>query len=289
MQMFLPVSGEIFAGKLRYLRHRFCTFTSVKHCYLAVLIVSLAALVTETFAQGISGSNQREIAGQIVNKEDGEPVPFVHIVNRTIQQGTASDMDGRFSIEISENDTLHFSSVGFEELVFTASDTTLKKGYLTIALSPRVVELDQVDVFAFKNAASLKRHILSMEVPEKAEEIKIPGAYEGPRRPVKPGLDLSNGIGFSGPFSMIQGLFSKKAKEKREYRNVLEDYSRQKLIADKFNKELVEEVTGLKDHALDDFMIYCNQKISDEFILKSNEYEIIVALNRCYADFVRNQ
>lgn len=254
--------------------------------FLFIFLLLFAFLLS--FVQGQDIDNTVKLTGQILNEENGEPVPFVHIINADSRQGTASDMDGKFNLLIEEGDTLTFSAVGYENLIFVADESRLENGYVKILLFPAITQLDQVDVFAFKDAASLKRHILSMDLPaENNKKIHIPGAYDGPKKPVKPGLDFSNGIGFSGPISMIQNVFSKRAKEERKYHEVQQDYQKQKLIDAKFNRELVEEVTGLQDDDLDEFMVYCNQKISTDFIIASNDYQIILAVNKCYNEFVK--
>ena len=67
-----------------------------------------------------------------VTDEKGEPLPGVNIVVKGTQLGTASDIDGNYSIQVSEGDVLVFSFVGFlsQEIRIvnqTSLDVTLKE------------------------------------------------------------------------------------------------------------------------------------------------------------------
>lgn len=55
------------------------------------------------------------VTGQVFSNEDGSTIPGVNIISIGTASGTVTDMDGKFSIGISGNNTvLRFSAIGFE-------------------------------------------------------------------------------------------------------------------------------------------------------------------------------
>lgn len=232
-------------------------------------------------AQAADPASPIAIRGAIISKETGERVPFVHIINQTKGLGATSDLHGKFAIKVDPTDTLVFSAVGYEKLALILADEAINLDEpIQISLAPATYELDPVQVQAFKDEAGFKQDILNMRLPEE-KKIVIPGTYDGPRDP-NARFSLA-----SGPFSAVQNMFSKEAKEIKKYKEVIRDYPREKTIISKYNRQIVEEITGLKDEALNDFMLFC--KVPDDFILTANDYEIVLAVNNCYKDFIKVQ
>lgn len=79
--------------------------------------------------------------GQVVEHESGEPLPFVSI--QFLGKGLTTDESGRFSFKSSnQKEKVKVGSLGY----FTA-DTTFSNGEkLSIALKPRIFELDEIEV-----------------------------------------------------------------------------------------------------------------------------------------------
>ena len=71
---------------------------------------------------------QKTIKGKITDDED-MPLPWVNIYIKESNKGTVTDLDGNYSIKVSdENAVLVFSFVGFETLEITVgSQTTIAK------------------------------------------------------------------------------------------------------------------------------------------------------------------
>lgn len=254
-----------------------------KFClFLSFLLISLSA-----FPQSIGGGhdntgNAVNLSGEILNKEDGEVVPYVHIINKNTNEGTTSDLNGKFNINLDMKDTLIFSAVGFEKYSLTLVENEIdsKDYYIRILLDQSSYELAPVNIYAFKDEAGFKQDILNMEAPEPANpKIIIPGSHQGPVT----SRDLNGGFSLGSPISSVVNVFSKEAKELRKYQKVLKEAPRQKTLHEKYNIEIVEEITGLKDEELNQFMLFC--KIPEDYILKANDYEIILAVNACFKEF----
>jgi hypothetical protein len=74
--------------------------------------MAAAVLILLCVEQGI-GQN-RVISGQVVDGENKDVLPGVSISIKGSNRGTVSDSTGRYKISVSDNDTLIFSSIGYE-------------------------------------------------------------------------------------------------------------------------------------------------------------------------------
>lgn len=211
------------------------------------------------------------IDGVIINKENKEPMPFVHVMNVNTEQGTASNLQGRFTIKMGPKDSLVFSAVGFDNYAFT-----LNKGIdasrldITIELNTATLELEPVKIFAYRDERAFKQAILDLKVePEPGKQrIELPGFYYGPRKEVP--------VTILSPVS----YFSKAEREKRKYQKLETKYDEwRENVFVKYNPQVVREITGLPDEEVDDFMKYC--KLDENFIRLSTEYDVVVAIHKC--------
>lgn len=221
------------------------------------------------------------IEGVIINKEDNKPVPFVHVINRHSKTGTASNLQGRFSIKIKHSDTLVFSAIGFDKYIFTLSGKMKTKQLdITIEMNTNSFELEPVRIFAYKNEMAFKRAILDIEVRDENNQvqIKLPGVYYGVKRNVTPSI--------MNPLSYIYYKTSKRAKEERKYKLLEKEYEGWKKIAKKYNPVIVREVTGLEEDKVEDFMNFC--KLDNKYLESSTQYEIVIAINNCLKDYKKN-
>ena len=191
-----------------------------------------------------------EIVGEIVDAETREPIPYVHILNTKDQKGTVSNTQGRFWITIEEGDSLLLSAIGFDKYVFTLKDN-IETGQLllTIELNKSTMELQPVKVFAFKNEEGLKQALKGAKIPleEPDSKIELPGFYYGPKKKPKDLQFESNQITLTGPFSLLEGKWSKRVKEKMRLKNYESQYQYHKLIKTKFNEDVIIELTGLPE------------------------------------------
>jgi TonB-dependent starch-binding outer membrane protein SusC len=77
-----------------------------------LVIISLLAL---TFNQEV-WAQQRQVTGTVISAEDNLPLPGVNIRVKGTNRGAVSDIDGKYSIQVSQNETLVFSFIGFDDL-----------------------------------------------------------------------------------------------------------------------------------------------------------------------------
>lgn len=104
------------------------------------LLVLVFAFSSSAFAQ------QRTVTGQVVSADDGEPLPSVTVLLKGTTRGTATDIDGEYSIRVpAEGGTLVFSSVGFQTQEINIGDQNV----INVELAADVAQLSEVVVVGF--------------------------------------------------------------------------------------------------------------------------------------------
>jgi hypothetical protein len=86
-----------------------------------------------------------------------------------------------------------------------------------------------------------------------------------------------------GPVSMLYDQFSKEARAKRIYADLL----KKERAAVRYNNVLITRITGIKDEdKIREFIDFCALPV--QFILNSSDYEIYAAIMNCYEVFCMN-
>ena len=81
-----------------------------------------------------------------VTDENNEDLPGVNVLIKGTTQGTVTDVEGNFSLEVpDENAILVFSSVGYLSVEFTVGDRTV----FDLAMAPDITALEEVVVVGY--------------------------------------------------------------------------------------------------------------------------------------------
>jgi len=78
------------------------------------------------------------VTGTVIDK-DGMPIPGVTVLVKGTTIGTATDLEGRYSISVPEGSTLVFSFIGFESRAMVVGDQTV----INITLAEDISSLDE--------------------------------------------------------------------------------------------------------------------------------------------------
>src|SRR5690606_5343740 len=167
-----------------------------------------------------SMAQTRNVSGQILSSEDNLPLPGVNITVKGTTRGAISDLDGRYSLQAANSDTLVFSFVGF----LSQSVTVGNQSTVDITLSPDTKVLGEVLVVGYGsvtkgdltgNIASVKgEDIANIPVPNCTEALqgRMAGVFvesssgkvgEGVKVRVRGTSSISGG---SDPLYVIDGI-----------------------------------------------------------------------------------
>lgn len=84
-------------------------------------------------------STHHRIKGNVISEATNEPIPFVNILIVNSKNGTTTDFDGNFELEIPENlkkdtITIQLSMVGYDNSIVHVTEKDFHNGFLSIKL-----------------------------------------------------------------------------------------------------------------------------------------------------------
>jgi hypothetical protein len=229
-----------------------CTFATVKKF---LFIIGILGCLISAQAQ------QKRYAARVFDGITYQPLSGASIYNANTQKFAFTDKNGRFEIDLSLNDTLIISKSIYRQHV-AVIDQTLYYGFEDFFLYYKATMLKEVTIIGLNPSyEGFKKDIVTLELPEyykRAEEAQL-SEWQRANATFKPDgniLSLGGKVTMS-PISYLYDKYSKKSKMNRLYNEMLSYEDEVERIQQKYNRELVSELTGLQGDELLDFMMYC--------------------------------
>lgn len=111
------------------------------------LILAILTNPTFLFAQS------SKLQGIVIDKISQKPLPFVHIIFNSKNEGITSDIDGRFTIpNLEKHEFLKFSYVGYQPVNFDKTKL-YKENRLKVEMEKKTFDIDEVIIFPGENPA----------------------------------------------------------------------------------------------------------------------------------------
>ncbi len=211
------------------------------------------------FVSFFSHAQTRTVAGTVLSASDNSPVAGASVIISGTKTGTATDIDGNFSIPVKagEGVSLEFSSIGFKNLSAEARDG------MKVFLVPDETLLDDVIVVAYGTAK--KSSYAGSAVRVGGEQLQGPSNvnFESALSGKVSGLQITSSTGQPGnmPNLRIRGIGSMNASNEPLY--IIDDvpvtsgnggqmssrlYTTNSLL-NSLNPEDIESISVLKDAA----------------------------------------
>jgi hypothetical protein len=243
------------------------------------LLVSVFFLITAiAFAQ--DGVESRVLISGVIKDSTDNPVSYAHIFSKSRNEGWVSDYYGTFRASVIQGDTLVISAVSYHPSHLIVPFETQGKEFLAeVIMLKQTFELDEVVIRPWPATfEQLEKEFMQIEI-EDPVAINIQPYLPTPEE-LRNLAYPQGGIVIKGPISSIYDQFSKEAKSKRIYADLMQKEKAGK----KYNKAVVSKITGLKnDDEIIKFMEFCALQI--KFILESTEYELFAAVLGCYNEY----
>ena len=115
-----------------------------------------------------------QFSGIVHNADSvGVIVPYVSIINTSYKkQVNLSNYAGYFSFVAHEQDTIHFSCVGYASItVVIPADVTTKSYTLQVLLKPQIINLPVFHVFPWATTEEFTKDFISMKIADDDLEI----------------------------------------------------------------------------------------------------------------------
>lgn len=173
--------------------------------FLTLLMLFLAQL---SFAQG------KTVTGTVTD-EQKMPLPGVNVIIQGASKGAVTDFDGKYSLEVAPGQTLHFTSMGFEDQLVTVGASNI----IDVSLRESATALDEVFVVAY-GTATKDTYTGSASVVKSSDIKDVPTAsFQDALAGKAAGVNVTKGSGQVGSSTSIQirGIGSMKASTQPLY------------------------------------------------------------------------
>ncbi|MFD1631411.1 hypothetical protein [Pseudopedobacter beijingensis] len=200
---------------------------------------------------------QTALNGTAFDADTRNKLNLVFVNNLTQKEGEHSKQKGDFSVKAEIGDLIVFSCPGYLSDTLIVEDLTPKM----VLLRPAIIVLDQVVVTAQGKAEDLKQ-VYSSAYSSAATNI------------------LSKDGGVS-----LYNAFSTQAKQKRAFQKFMDSELNEKAIDQKFNRQLVTELTKIRGQLLEDFMSYYRPTYSQ--VSAMNDFELRNYIVTSYNEYIK--
>lgn len=200
---------------------------------------------------------------------DSTQYPISDVFIRNINAGliTSSKESGAFKIPAKLGDSIVLSFIGYENATKIVDESWLESSSQEFVLSAKTTFLDEVTVTKFPEYQQFKDQILATDAGDTALQV-----FGVPRVVISKEDRLNASLAIRGPFSAVHNTFSKRAKEQKKLRKILQNQETRYMASTKFNRDWVAELTKLKGDELTSFIAYCN--FSETYLANTPEYII---------------
>lgn len=205
---------------------------STSHLFLKTVLFVILVLLT-----GITNAQVRTVYGTVYERTARFGMPGVSVMG-TSGAGAVTDSVGRYSIKLSYTDSISFSYQGKATMKIPVKEIPINRPFdmslhVDITTLPTVIVEEKRRSYQLDSIANREEY---RKVFDYAPEYIASG---------------SGGVGVN-----LDALFSmRKIKRMEAFREHLVLLEHDKYVDHRFNKSLVQKITGLQSPALDTFMV----------------------------------
>lgn len=245
--------------------------------------VALLLFITLTNSFSQQQTIMSKVKGTIVNANTNQVLSNVNIINVNLVRGTVSNSKGYFELEANPTDTLHITSIGYQNIKVKVTNDWIKNGDAKIQLTEKAIALEEVTVRRYNLTGYLE--VDSKLIPNK-ENYRysisgLPNAYEGGE--YSPGAFSRVMNSIFNPADMLYNFFGKKPRELKRLKEMKKDDTVRNLLETKFDRETIAALLGIDKKEIAEILQHCNY--SEAFIVTANDLQILDAISQCYEEY----
>ncbi len=261
---------------------------------IATLVACCAFLINTNNIKAQELKRWIIIRGQVLAEHDKSPLEYTSIANVQRNQFTYTGENGEFVVGGVDGDQIVFSALGYDMDTLVVNESiNYEQLRPTIFMTPRDYILKPVIIVPWKTYYDLKQAAIAMELPKEELPLNLPEIKNtakpllGGNNDVTYGPSSSgNGVAVTGLFTHLYKMVSREGKFERRRERIFAAEERKRIIAKKYNPEMVSLLTGIKDPAeLEALMRYCN--LPEDFILNAIAYDLLYTIKQCHQEFER--
>lgn len=239
----------------------------------------------------IANAQRRSYTAKVFDGITFQPLMGASIYNANTHKFSFSDKDGKFTINIALNDTLVISKSIYRQLVVVMNENMLK-GYEDFFLYYKATMLKEVRIIAINPSyEGFKKDIVNIRLPEYYERAhdtqlsdfeKANATYENSGNLLSLGGKMT-----TSPISYLYDKYSHKSKMRQLYNEMVSYEEEVERVQDKYNREIVQTLTGLSGEELIQFMMYCRFSYYD--LVRWSDEQIRAQIKNKFFDYQYNK
>lgn len=243
--------------------------------YFLILLSFSAAAQDNPIAQKVSGT--------IINDNTLLPIANANVININKVKGVVTDAKGFFELEVSVNDTLHISLLGYQSLRVRVTNDWLKNGTAKLQLTEKAIALEEVIIKKYDLTGYLE--IDSKLIPDKENyRYSISGLPQGYETgSTSPGAFTRVLGSIFNPADMLYNFFGTKTNELKKLKKMKTDDTVRHLLESKFDRETLGVLLGVDKKEIAEILTRCSY--SEDFIKTANDLQIMDAISECYEQY----
>jgi hypothetical protein len=245
-----------------------------------LLILLLGCAFFALKAQG------HKFTGKVYDGINFYPIEGANIYNVSQKSFVFSNEEGNFTIECKLNDTLVISKSIYRQMIVVMNEDLIRKGREDFLLYYKAILLKEVSVISLNPTyEGFKRDLAKIEIPDIYKRIPGTETSEWDKANAEYGKDpnVFRNTAIAHPISFLYETFSRKAKMKRLYNEMVQYEDRLDELPLKYNKDIVKDITGLPDEEILTFMMYCHFSYYD--LVRWTPMQIINAIKDKYINY----
>jgi hypothetical protein len=230
---------------------------------------------------------RKPFTGNIIDGFSFFPIKEANIYNFSTKEYCFTDEKGYFSIEVSLNDTLIISKSIYRQVMVVVDKEKFIKGYEEIPLFYKAIVLKEVTIFAITPSYNqFIKEVVHTKLPDYYTSIvgsRLTTQDFMNDKYSKGNYNLLSNTPMGSPITYFYEKYNKKHKNimlAKELNQLQDEVDK---VPAKYNRELVSNITGLKDDELLNFMMYCRFSYYD--IIKMTPEQIIMAIRVKFSDY----
>jgi hypothetical protein len=240
-----------------------------------LILLSFSALAQEPITQKVTGT--------IINDNTLMPISNANVININKVKGVVTDVKGFFELEVSVNDTLHISLLGYQSLRVRVTNDWLKNGTAKLQLTEKAIALEEVIVKKYDLTGYLE--IDSKLIPDKENyRYSISGLSQGYETGSSSPGAFSRVLGsIFNPADMLYNFFGNKSDQLKKLKKMKKDDTVRHLLESKFDRETLGVLLGVDKKEIAEILTRCSY--SEDFIKTANDLQIMDAISECYEQY----
>ncbi len=104
----------------------------------------MSLLLLSSISLNAAGGPRISVSGTVTSESDGEPLIGVSILVKGTNEGVATDLDGRYTLNASKGDVLVLSSIGY-----LTTEVKVENNVIDVAMKDDIMKLDDFVVIGY--------------------------------------------------------------------------------------------------------------------------------------------